>query len=265
MSDEPKAEAQPEAALQFERADYSETSAEGLRCATCDAALRHTYFEVNGQTACESCRSAAEERDKRRPGLNGFLKALAAGVGAGAVGGGIYYAVLALTGYEFGLIAIVVGFMVGGAVRWATNGRGGRLYQGLAVFLTYLAIVSTYMPMLFEMAKEEESQTVVKAGPAAAGAAPATASAKTSAPAEEQVEMDLVESLFFFVLLFGFAAALPFLAGFENVLGLLIIGFGLYQAWKLNQRSAVQITGPYQVGGSLPSLPPLPQIPSTTA
>ena len=40
------------------------------------------------------------------------------------------------------LIAIVVGLFVGRAVRWGSGGRGGRLYQGLAVVLTYLAIVS---------------------------------------------------------------------------------------------------------------------------
>ena len=62
------------------------------------------------------------------------------------IGCGIWYAVRALTGYEVGLIAIIVGLLVGGAVRKGSKRRGGRLYQTLAVLLTYASIVSTYVP-----------------------------------------------------------------------------------------------------------------------
>jgi hypothetical protein len=44
------------------------------------------------------------------------------------------------------------------------------------------------------------------------------------------------------------AAAAPFLAGFENVLGILIIGFALYQAWQMNRPVPMTINGPYAVG-----------------
>jgi len=40
----------------------------------------------------------------------------------------------------------------------------------------------------------------------------------------------------------------PFLAGFENILGLVIIGFALFQAWKMNRRAPLAISGPYAVG-----------------
>ena len=67
-----------------------------------------------------------------------------------AVGSGGWYAILKLLNMELGLIAIVVGLMVGFAVRWGSEGRGGWLYQGLAILLTYCSIVSTYMPFIIQ-------------------------------------------------------------------------------------------------------------------
>ena len=33
----------------------------------------------------------------------------------------------------------------------------------------------------------------------------------------------------------------------ENIIGLLIIGFALYQAWKMNQKVVLDIDGPFQL------------------
>jgi hypothetical protein len=49
---------------------------------------------------------------------------------------------------------------------------------------------------------------------------------------------------------FAIALALPFLAGIENLIGILIIGFALWEAWKLNQRQSLPISGPYQLATS---------------
>ncbi len=43
--------------------------------------------------------------------------------------------IAALTGYEFGLIAVLVGLAVGIAVRKGSSGRGGWRYQVLAMFV----------------------------------------------------------------------------------------------------------------------------------
>jgi len=40
----------------------------------------------------------------------------------------------------------------------------------------------------------------------------------------------------------------PFLAGFQNIIGLLIIGFGMYQAWNMNKRVRMTFNGPFRVG-----------------
>jgi hypothetical protein len=46
-------------------------------------------------------------------------------------------------------------------------------------------------------------------------------------------------------LLLVLACAVPFFAGVSNLIGLVIIGIGMYQAWKLNRRGAVVISGPH--------------------
>jgi len=69
-----------------------------------------------------------------------FAKALGLGARRGRPGRGGLLAVAALTGYEFGLVAIVVGLWWWCGAQ-GSNGRGGRRYQLLAVFLTYTAVV----------------------------------------------------------------------------------------------------------------------------
>ena len=68
------------------------------------------------------------------------------GLLAGLAGAALWYAVRRTTGFEIGLIAIVVGLMVGVAVRKGSKGRGGWFYQTLAVVLTYGCICAQYMP-----------------------------------------------------------------------------------------------------------------------
>ena len=67
------------------------------------------------------------------------------GLGAAALGSVIFYGVTALTGYEIGLIGVLVGYLVGKAVRKGSGSIGGVQYQVLAVGLTYLSITSTYV------------------------------------------------------------------------------------------------------------------------
>jgi len=47
--------------------------------------------------------------------------------------------------------------------------------------------------------------------------------------------------------IFLMAAAAPFFGGAGNIIGLLIIGFGLWEAWKTNRRVDLVINGPYSV------------------
>ncbi len=244
--------------LQFDRAELPSTSAPEARtveCAFCQAPLYSYYFDINGKMACEACRYKVEEELETSPGAAGFLRACAASLGAALVGAGIYYAVRALSGYEIGLISILVGFMVGKAVRWGARARGGWVYQSLAVFLTYMAIVSTYIPLMFKELAEDKpaGQEVAAVAPDAATGGPATLKAAPKAPAAQaasEPEPTFGELVVGVIAIFGIAAALPFLAGFDNILGLLIIAFGLWEAWKLNKRPVIEILGPLTIGAA---------------
>ena len=130
--------------LQFERAEFENAPAQA-QCAQCHRDLIGSYYEVDGQTVCEACKYTIESRMTDGSGAGRFVRATGAGLVAAALGAALYYAITAISGYEFGLIAIVVGFGVGTAVRWGSNGRGGKRSQALAMALTYLAIVATYV------------------------------------------------------------------------------------------------------------------------
>ena len=45
----------------------------------------------------------------------------------------------------------------------------------------------------------------------------------------------------------AFACAAPFLSGFQNVIGIVIIAIGVYEAWKLNKRVPLVISGPHAI------------------
>ena len=215
--------------LSFDKAKFDESGSPSLSCALCKRDVLGTYYEINGQTACEECRFRVESsRAEGSPFGRAFRALLGGGVG-GIVGAGIYYAVLAVTGYEIGLVAIVVGLLVGFGVRWGSGGVGGRGYQVLAAAITYVAIVSTYVPFFVEEARKQ------------------TEAAET-APVEPEVV--LTAGTFFVALaaVILFVLAAPFLAGLQNVIGILIIGFALYEAWRVNAHTPLQIEGPFQIG-----------------
>jgi hypothetical protein len=189
-------------------------------------------------------------------------KAAALGGLAAAAGTALYYAVSAITGYEFSLIAIVVGVFVGKAVRKGSGGRGGGGYQALAMFLTYASIVSAYIPPIVKQIASDASHHATQkadaksaATNAAAPAEAQTRAASSTVPAPPPTPGRAVLGLLLaVVLLFALALAAPFLAGFQNIVGLIIIAIGLYEAWKMNKRVAIVVNGPYRVGAG-PSAP----------
>lgn len=140
----------------------------------------------------------------------------------------IYATVAPVTGLEIGLIAILAGVMVGKAIRHAPGGLGGRSQRVLAVVLTYFAITTSYNPVFIKHAINQPKAEAVqskeeKAEPMSVGALP--------------------------VALVALAAAAPFpaLSDGSGILYLVIIGFGVYRAWKLTERTNLLIMAPYTV------------------
>ncbi len=56
-----------------------------------------------------------------------------------------------------------------------------------------------------------------------------------------------VDELAAWVAAIPLAYMLPFLTGFENVIGILIIGFALWQAFRMNARSKIELQGPFRL------------------
>ena len=250
----------PSGELQFDRVEGQTGRPPGGVCAECGQPLRDVYYEVNGRVLCERCRRAAEASWAAGSSAGRFGKAIVFGLAAAAAGSALYYGVLALTGYEFGLIAIVVGVLVGAAVKKGSAGRGGWKYQTLAMFLTYTSIVSSYVPLIVREVLSEQDKAL-QIGDSAAflptgsdTAAPVIVLDSASLPVigaasatEPEGASGPSNPVLLILLGVGLIYALPFLAGFQNILGLVIIAIGLYEAWKLNQRTELKIAGPFKV------------------
>jgi hypothetical protein len=191
-------------------------------CAACKAPLVDAYFAVGGSVVCPACR---ERLFGPAVGAAAFPRAVLWGAGAALVGTLAWFAVVKIAHVELGIVAVAVGFFVGKAVRRASGGLGGPRYQALAMVLTYASIVSSYALLVLQAVADEPVQ-----------------------PGLARVLVYAVES--------------PFLGGTSNLLGLVIIGIALYEAWKLNR--PVPITGPFRVaapalrvGGPVPGPPPV--------
>jgi uncharacterized membrane protein len=254
------------APLQFDHAELGgHTTA--VTCTRCDAGIKSWYYEANGQVVCASCRGALQSA-LGGSGTARFASALGLGLVGAVVGAVIYFAVTALTGFEFSLISILVGFLVGKGVNVGSKRRGGWRYQVLAVVLTYFALGLSYVGLgVKEMASERAQASVVDSTIASARIggeeSPIIASnevdeasddeEETTSAGTETEEMGAGAALLGMVV---FAFALPVLANMTSIIGLFIIGIALYYAWQINKREAFALTGPYRVGVPREGAPP---------
>jgi hypothetical protein len=197
-------------------------------CAVCNRPIADYYFEAGGKVLCPNCQQMIAASMTGGSGFLRFLKALALGAIGGLAGAALWYGVRRATGYEVGIIAIVVGFLVGGAVRKGSGNRGGVGYQILAVLLTYVAVSLNYLPDVYKVFSEKDGGDM---------------------PAAVVFVIAAVVSL-----------GAPFLMGVSNIIGLVIIGFALWEAWKINKHRPVVFNGPYRVaptGGMQPAGAPM--------
>ena len=136
--------------IQFDQAEYATPVPGGPVCSACNRPILDSYYEINGNVVCASCRQGIEASFRGGSRLARALRAMVFGSLAAMVGAVLYYAFVRLTNINFGLVAVVLGLMVGGAVRRGSGNRGGRFYQFLAVFLTYAAIAGMMAPAVIE-------------------------------------------------------------------------------------------------------------------
>jgi hypothetical protein len=223
----------PGSNIQFDRAELLTPDASPKACAGCGGVIQDAYYTVGGKLVCSSCADRIHATKPPEPGTKGLLRAAVFGAGAAILGTIVYFAVLALSGYEIGIIAVGVGWLVGKAVHKGGYGCGGWKLQALAVGLTYCSIAGSFVPLAIKTIVEKQSQSAV------AGAERPTLQSDNSSSADGG---GLMLGL---LILFGYSLVAPFLAGFKNILGLFIIGLGLYQAWTLNRRPRLVLSGPH--------------------
>lgn len=270
----PAAAAAGGGALQFDRAEIpSQAPGAPMTCNQCKSTIASQYYLLDNATVCGNCATPVVQAWRGGTPLGRVAKAtLFGGIGA-VLGSLIYWAIAALTGYEIGLIAILVGAIVGAGVKYGSGGRGGLGYQFLAVFLTYTSIVSAYVPILIshmnslgaQHSTADDDEAVPAKQPVEIKAAGAKTPAAADADGDEEAEfadaesdvppepVTLVGFIVGLVTVIGFIYALPFIMAFVNPIGLLIIGFGLWQAWKANVPVSLKIEGPFNANAPRPA------------
>lgn len=219
--------------LQFDHAEFgpADAATTSITCASCHRPIAGAYYEINGTIFCENCRALVEQHLNGGSKIGRFARALLFGSGAAIAGSTVYFLVFHYAKIQASLISILCGYLVGKAVRAGTGGRGGWIYQIMAVLLTYLAIGAAYSGQA--LSSGDFGLTALRQQAQADGTPLAL--------------IYLQVSLLFVVL----SAVSPILVAKESILSLAIMGFAVWEAWKFTKRAKVVVTGPYRVGGDV--------------
>ena len=105
------------------------------RCAICNEPLR-MYFRVGSQQACPACTHKFKQ-EMRAELAGNYRRALRNGIAVAIAGGVIHAVLLAAVHVSFG--SILIGVLVGFAMRIASKESAGFRYRLTAVMLTFVA------------------------------------------------------------------------------------------------------------------------------
>ncbi len=123
---------------------------ERLVCTRCSQPIKptdeYTILKTSKQgnvesALCPQCRAVLQdilEQETRTPNIP---LALGAGLLGAAVAGLIWYYFVTLTEFQFGLISILMGWLVGKSVVWGSGNKRGTRLQLLSLSLTIVAII----------------------------------------------------------------------------------------------------------------------------
>jgi hypothetical protein len=263
----------------------------GPTCVVCHRPITDVYFAAGDKIVCNACRNQYETAVRSGSKVGRMAIATLLGSVAGVIGAAIWFGIRHATDREFGLVAIGVGLLVGGSVRYGSGGRGGRGYQILAVLLTYLAVGMNYAPdfalEFYHKIKEDHQKSAQTSPPTSQYAGiSATRSAAMKAPSTTQSVDETASSpsgnagtphqsaarpsgammVLGVLLLLAIAIAMvllgPVIAGFSSIIGAVIVAIALWEAWKINAGRRVVMMGPYTLANRpLATQPPLPPLP----
>jgi hypothetical protein len=225
--------------MQFQHAEpiaeASSSESSAPSCVVCHQPVGATWYQAQEQLVCPACAERIRTGQQTAPSPS-LLRAALYGGGAALAGCALYALVAIVLHAEIGLIAILVGWMVGKAIRHASYGRGGRRQQVLAVVLTYFAITTSYIPViLYQNARVVQTKS---------------ASIDSSAPQTARPRMPLATLALFLLVVAAVAPFVSLTSGVYAWISLFIIFIGLQYAWKLTARHEILLTGPHQAGAS---------------
>jgi hypothetical protein len=225
--------------MQFQHAeplaDASLSEGSAPACVVCKQPVGGAWYQAQGQVVCAPCAERIRTGQQTAPSPS-LLRAALYGAGAALAGSALYALVAIVLHAEIGLIAILVGWMVGKAIRHASYGRGGRRQQILAVLLTYFAITTSYIPViLYQNARVVQTKS---------------ASVSSSAPRAARPRMRLATLALFLLVIAAVAPFVSLTSGVSAWISLFIIFIGLQYAWKLTARREILLTGPHRADAS---------------
>jgi hypothetical protein len=257
-----------------------EPGATTATCVACKQPITEQYWSAGDAVLCERCKTAVEQGQKVAPDAVSraarFTRAVLLGIGAMLLGAGVWYAVAKLANLEVGLIALLLGFLVGRAVFIGSGRRGGLRYQLLAVFLTYLGIGVAYAPFAYEGIRDNlraEADSIRHADSTSALMERSASELAGDDAAREAARLDSIilaadapaakPETSAVTVIFGMAVivvgilTLPVMATVGGLPGslisLLIYSFAIMQAWRMTGSARIEIAGPFQVGGTAPA------------
>ncbi|HEX4456381.1 MAG TPA: hypothetical protein VIA18_00345 [Polyangia bacterium] len=203
--------------LQFDRAEDdvaagAAPATTARSCAGCQKPIADRYFTVQGKIMCPACHGRIMAAINERFATGSFGMALLRGGLAALLGAAIFYGVTAMTGWQLGLVAVLVGYLVGKGVAQGAHHKGGFGYQALAVGLTYISVALTAVPEVLQLLDKEQHKGAVH----------------------------IIGAVF--LVMFS-----PFFMAYASPLSAVINGFALWEAWKLNRTPKLDISGPHIV------------------
>jgi len=241
-----------ETAISHESQQVAASGMAGVTCASCQGVIAEEYFDLNGKSVCAPCRARLEEFAETPRGLGVLGRAGGFGAVAAIAGAILYYAVVAITEFEIGLVAIAIGYMVGYGVRRGARGRGGRRFQVLAIVLTYWAVGLAYTPFAIKGILEGPARDAAQSGTQTPGAQtpapqPAAEPSGRGVALVLAIFVGIIVVMSFALPVFAVVSSLP-----GGVISAAIIGFGMQQAWRMTGAPALEISGPYKIAAAAP-------------
>jgi hypothetical protein len=200
---------QTPSSLQFDRADFGANAPSRVVCTSCGKEVVQSYYTVGDRVVCSSCHERHVDGGSENVR---FVRAFIASFGVAIAGAAVWWAIGTFLHFQLSLVAIAIGFGVARAIIWGTGGRTNVFYQVFAVVMTYAGIVFSFIP---DLVGNLDNLSGIDAATALR------------------------------IIVIAFEA--PFLLGVENFIGILIIGIGLWEAWKLTGAGRAAVAGPFSV------------------